>query len=92
MPAGRALRYNAARASALVQMLREQGVHVDWTPPREQRDLAGMAEEVAVNLVSTGTLVAIGAAVKRFRQRFPKIKLKVEGEDDGPDDGGFLDE
>jgi hypothetical protein len=38
--------------------------------------------------VSTGSAVGIAAAVKQFRQRFPKASVKVDGE---PDGGGFLD-
>ncbi len=74
-----------ARASPLVQMLEQQGVRVSWTPPREERvDVTA----VVINLLSTGSAVGIAAAVKQFRQRFPKAAVKVDGE---PDDGGFLD-
>jgi hypothetical protein len=71
-----------------LQMLEQQGVEVNWTPPPEERGLATDVTAVVINLVSTGSAVGIAAAVKQFRQRFPKAAAKVEGE---PDDGGFLD-
>jgi hypothetical protein len=83
MDVTRVVRYqgDAARVSALVQMLEQEGVSVKWTPPHEQRGLGADLNEVAVNLVSTGTAVAIGAAVHRFLKRFPKAKVEVEGDD-----------
>jgi hypothetical protein len=80
---------SAARAGALVQMLEQEGVRVEWSPPREERGLGADVNEVAVYLVSTGTLAGIVAAVRKFRKWAPRCKVKVEGE---PDDGGFLDE
>jgi hypothetical protein len=78
---------DAARVGALVQMLERQGVQVDWSPPHEERGLASDINEVIVNLVSTGSALAIAAGVKQFRQRFPRHKIEVEGEkeDDGND-------
>jgi hypothetical protein len=81
---------DTARVGALVQMLEQQGVQVDWTPPQEHRGLGADVNEVIVNLVSTGSVVAIAAAVKQFRARFPRHKIEVEGEAE-PDDSGFLD-
>jgi hypothetical protein len=67
-------------------------VRVDWSPPEEHRGLGADVNEVIVNLVSTGSALAIAAAVKQFRTRFPRHKVEVEGdtEDDHaePDDGG----
>ena len=74
---------DAARVGALVQMLEQQGVRVEWSPPREERGLASDINEVVVNLVSTGSALAIAAAVKQFRQRFPRHKIEVEGEKEG---------
>jgi hypothetical protein len=51
--------------------------------------LGADVNEVIVSLVSTGSGVAIAAAVKSFRKWAPRCKVEVEGE---PDDGGFLDE
>lgn len=76
-------RGGAARVAMLAQMLRSEGVQVEYTPPEEQRGIGGDLNEVVVNLVSTGTVVAIGAAVKKFRERVPRAKVKVEGEDAG---------
>jgi hypothetical protein len=79
----------AARASALVQMLEQEGCRVEWERPTEYRYWIGSdLNEVAVNVVSTGTLAAIGLAVHKFRKWAPRVKVKVEGE--GPDDGGFM--
>ena len=84
----RKIRYEGspAFASALVQMLTEQGVEVElWERPTEQRDLAGAAQEVVVNLVTHGTEIAIGMALAEFRRRFGKGG-KADVEDDKPED------
>jgi hypothetical protein len=82
--------------TALVQFLEEEGVHVEWSPPAEEepRGLGADAHQVVVSLITTGTTVAIAAAVRRFRKFGPKDKGEVEVKDDGggPDDAGFLDE
>jgi hypothetical protein len=75
----------------LAQFLRDEGVHVDWSPPSgvEHRGLGADATQVVINLVSTGPIAAIGAAVKRFRALVPHGKVEVEGEGESVD-GGFL--
>jgi hypothetical protein len=91
----RTIRYHAGPdagaplAGTLAQFLRDEGVHVDWTPPSgvQHRGLGADATQVVINLVSTGT-VAIGAAVERFRALVPRGKVEIEGEPDG----GLLDE
>jgi hypothetical protein len=91
MDVTRTIRYqgDAARVSALAQMLQEEGVHVDWSPPHEERGILGAdLNEVIVRLICLGSGPAIGAAVKLYRKRFPRDKVEVEG-DEGPDDGGF---
>jgi hypothetical protein len=65
----------------LAQMLREEGVQVEYTPPEERRDLAGAAQGVIVSLVSMGTGVAIKAGIDKFRKRMPRAKIKIETED-----------
>jgi hypothetical protein len=60
----------AAFASALVQMLQEQGVTVDWTPPEERRGLGHDAHDIVVNLVATGVWVSVFKGVSVFRDRF----------------------
>lgn len=82
---------DAARCGALVQMLEQEGVTVQWTPPQERRGLGADINEVVVSLVSSGTLLAITAGVRKFRERFPRHKIEVDGEEARPDDGGFLD-
>lgn len=72
----------------LVQMLEQEGVAVEWSRPHEERGLSADLNEVIVNLVSTGSAVAIAAAVKNFRNRVPRAKVDVEGKtDDSPDPG-----
>lgn len=72
-------------------MLAEEGVRVDRGTPGEveRRGIGWSADtQTAVTtLLVMGTGVAIKTAVARFRKRFPKAKVEV----DGPDDGGFLD-
>jgi hypothetical protein len=80
---------SVVRASALVEMLRQEGVQAEWPPPFEARGRGAFANEVAFSVVSTGTLAGIVAAVKKFRKLAPECKVEVEGE---PDDGGSLDE
>jgi hypothetical protein len=43
---------------------------------------------VVINLVTTGTAVAIAAAVKKFRKRAPRGKVEVKGEAASPKDNG----
>lgn len=69
-------------------MLHEEGVGVESTPPREYRSLGPDLNELAVSLTTTGTLAAIGLAVKKFRDWAPRAKVEIEGEDEAPDDGG----
>lgn len=80
------LRYegNPAIASALGQMLTEEGVEVEWERPVEYRGAAEMAEAVAVYFICAGSSAAIKLAVERFRQRFPDTK--VSRSDDQDDD------
>lgn len=78
-----------ARAGQLAQMLREEGVSVEWERPREQRGASEVADGVVSGLLTTGSLLAIKAAVDRFRAHVKgHAKVKIEGE---PDDGGFFD-
>jgi hypothetical protein len=77
---------SAARASALVQMLEREGVRVEWMPLREERSFGADANAVLVNLISTGTIVAIAAGVRRFRKWAPRCKVEVEGERPGGDE------
>jgi hypothetical protein len=78
---------------ALAYFLDQEGVQVEWSPPdgEEHRGLGADAQQVAVSLVTTGTITAIRVAVRKFRNYGPRSKGKVEVEGE-PDDGGFLDE
>lgn len=75
------IRYEGAPAGAsmLVQMLQQAGVDVEWTPPAEERGLDPEASEVVVNLASTGSAVAIAAAVRKFRNRVRRARVDVQG-------------
>jgi hypothetical protein len=76
----RIIRYRGgpARVGALVQMLEEQGVHVDWEPPQEQRNLEGLAEIIVLSLVASGTYDGIKAAVAKFRKWAPRTEVILE--------------
>lgn len=69
-------------ASALAQMLREEGIEVRYEHPREERGAREIAEAVIVNLACTGAFEVIKAGVLRFRaSRFGGVS-RVEIEDD----------
>ncbi|WP_109509300.1 hypothetical protein [Nocardioides speluncae] len=53
-------------ASALAQMLREEGVEVNYAPPIEERG-GGIVEAVVVSLACSATYDLIKAGVLRFR-------------------------
>jgi len=61
-------RGNPAFASMLVQMLQQESVTVRWERPFEQRGMGEMAQEVIVQMVATGSVTAIAAAVAKFRK------------------------
>jgi hypothetical protein len=61
-------RGNPAFASMLVQMLEQESVRVKWERPLEHRDVGQMGQEVVVQMVATGGLTAIAAAVAKFRK------------------------
>ena len=64
---------NPALASALVQMLEEEGIAVEWERPGETRD--AHVADIVVGMIAAGlydtTKTGILAAVRRFRARFP---------------------
>jgi hypothetical protein len=74
---------SAARAGALVQMLEQQNVQVEWQPPREERGFAVEAEAVVVSLVACGLYDAIKAGVAQFGARFPHAKVEIEEDGEG---------
>ncbi|MET8560788.1 SHOCT domain-containing protein [Streptomyces flaveolus] len=69
-------------ASALAQMLREEGCEVDYMPPQETRDAlgaAGLAVATVQFLVqTTGADDHVKKAVARFAQRFSRAQPRVE--------------
>jgi hypothetical protein len=67
----------------LAQMLREEGVQVEYEPPEEQRGLGvDVAAGVIVYILTKGADEAIKAAVRRFRERAPHNKVTIEGDED----------
>ena len=84
---GRRITYKGAApfAGALVQVLNEEGVEVEWTSPPEARDVLGALEAVVVSLVATGAYDAIKAGVNRFRRRFPESSVVIEDDEDDDD-------
>ena len=75
-------RGNPALASALVRMLEEQGVAVQWERPSEARDLPDAAQDYVVAILANGTSAAIAIAVKLFRERFAQATVQTQGDDD----------
>jgi hypothetical protein len=79
----------ARGASALAQMLREEGVEVSYTPPVERRDITQVAEVliiyVGMKATDKFTDAALDAAVKRattrWRQRFGGRGATIEGDE-----------
>jgi hypothetical protein len=86
----RAIRYygSPARVGMLAQMLREEGVQVEYEPPQEERGLgADIAAGVIVYILTKGGEEAIQVAVRRFRERTPRNQVTIEGDDnEGGDD------
>lgn len=80
----RKITYRGPAAYASMQMLKEDGATVEWEPPKEERGLGEMAQEVVVTLVASGTLAGIKAALERFQQR-TEGRFDVTDEDDGND-------
>jgi hypothetical protein len=69
----------------LARMLEQEGVTVKWKRPQEQPDIAGMAQEVIVNMVTSGSLLSIRVAVDKFRKHmYGRAEATIE--DDGQDD------
>jgi hypothetical protein len=64
--------------SMLAEMLEEQGVSVQYPPPRETRDMTEAAAIVVVVLSATGNIHDIAAAVQKFRQKFG-ARAQIEG-------------
>lgn len=75
----------APYASALVQILKEHYVEVDWDPPVERRDATGVLEVVVLGIVASGAYDAIKASVTKFLERFPRAKAEIDPDDSDPD-------
>jgi hypothetical protein len=63
-------------------MLEEEGCKVQWEQPREERDASGMVEAVVTQLVASGLLAGIQAAITRFRERTKGRGEVTDGDDD----------
>lgn len=75
----------APLASALAQMLREEGVAVAYEAPYEERGAQQIVETVVLSLVCSGAYDGIKLGLARFRKsRFGRVaEVEVEGEDEG---------
>jgi hypothetical protein len=71
----------------LVQMLEQEGIKVRWERPLERRDMGEIAQEVAVQMVATGDVTAIAAAVAKFRKHI-RGRAEATVENDEMDDEG----
>jgi hypothetical protein len=74
--------------SMLAQMLEEQGVSVQYAPPRETRDMTEAPAIVVVVISATGSIRDMAVAVQRFRQKFGS-DAQIEGL---PEPKQFLEE
>lgn len=73
-------------AGLLAQMLREEGVQVDYEPPLEERGAQEFARDVIVDLTASGMGAAIMLALQKFDQRMRgRATARIE-EDDEDDD------
>ena len=72
-----------AEASILVQVLQDEGVSVEWTPPTEHQGIGADADQVIVQLTASGAIAAITAAATKFRARVKHARVDVEGEAPG---------
>jgi hypothetical protein len=72
-----------AEASTLVQVLQDEGISVEWTPPKEHQGIGTDADQVIVQLTAVGGIAAITAAVTKFRARVKHARVDVEGEAPG---------
>jgi hypothetical protein len=66
--------------SVLVQMLEQEGVRVEWTPPEERRglDISTDIQSLVVALTAYGTPAAMKRAAAAYRKRFPKAHVRVQ--------------
>jgi hypothetical protein len=65
----------------------QEGATVEWERPLEQRGMAEMAQEVIVNMVAAGNLVAIKVAVDKFRKHMRDRATATIEDDEEPGDG-----
>ena len=63
---------------AVAQMLEEEDVQVDYTPPTETRGPSSAAETVTVYYICQGMPMAIRAGIQKFRERFGRGVIEVE--------------
>jgi hypothetical protein len=69
----------------LAQMLRDEGLEVDYAPPLEDRGAGDTLVEVVLYVAGKGVDVAVvalvgdkvGAAIKRFRERVPRAQVNI---------------
>jgi len=78
-----------AGASLLEWMLKQEGVTVQREQSQEQRGGMGeMAQEVIVQMIAAGNLLAIKVAVDKFRKHMHgKAEVTVEVEEDDGNNG-----
>ena len=69
----------------LAQILRDEGLEVDYAPPFEDRNTGDTLVEVVLYVADKGVDVAVvallgdkvGAAIKRFRERVPRVQVNI---------------
>jgi hypothetical protein len=68
-----------AMTGMLVSDLRRAGVHVEWAPSQEDRNLTQFAIGAAQDLLASGTLAAMALGVRQFRKRHLGADAAIEG-------------
>jgi hypothetical protein len=68
-------------ANLFAQLLREQGVRVEFESFEEHRDTGEIIDLVVSNLITYGTIAGVKAAFAQFRKRRPAVDAKIEETD-----------
>ncbi len=69
-------------AGMFAQMLQQEGLEVTWERPEETRGVVDMAQTYVVEMTVAGSLVAIKAAVAKFRKHAPNAQVEIEDYED----------
>jgi hypothetical protein len=79
-PHGITYRGHPALVGLLAQMLREEGVRVQYEPPMEHRGISDDAHQVIISILTWGAIGTIDAVIAKFRKRPGDADATVEGD------------